>query len=155
MKTKLKPIILAAALPLLLLADVAPEAPAGFGMVREAAALIGRPLTPFSFAGVARRTTRRAVWATGAVAASSAAASAAAASVPPPQPAAPPPQQAIPPAPPASSGAAPPVGAIFSALPSGCVSAPIGGIQYYDCAGVFYRPTFQGNNLVYVVQKPS
>jgi hypothetical protein len=28
----------------------------------EAQAIIGRPLTPFSFAGVARRTTRRAVY---------------------------------------------------------------------------------------------
>lgn len=28
---------------------------------REAHAIIGRPLTPFSYAGVARRTTRRAV----------------------------------------------------------------------------------------------
>jgi hypothetical protein len=28
--------------------------------VREAHAIIGRPLTPFSYAGVARRTTRRA-----------------------------------------------------------------------------------------------
>jgi hypothetical protein len=32
----------------------------------EAQAIIGRPLTPFSYAGVARRTTRRAVWAGGA-----------------------------------------------------------------------------------------
>jgi hypothetical protein len=31
--------------------------------VREAHAIIGRPLTPLSFAGVARRTTRRAVYA--------------------------------------------------------------------------------------------
>src|SRR3974390_3581610 len=29
----------------------------------QAEAVIGRPLTPFSVAGVARRTTRRAVWA--------------------------------------------------------------------------------------------
>jgi hypothetical protein len=31
------------------------------GLVSEAAARIGRPLTPMSYAGVARRTTRRAV----------------------------------------------------------------------------------------------
>jgi hypothetical protein len=149
MKTILRLSALAAALPLLLVGDLSLESNGGMRWVSEARALIGRPLTPFSFAGVARRTTRRAIWATGAVAASSAVAvSAAAASAPPPQ-------QAAPPAPPASAGAAPPVGAIFTSLPSGCVSAPIGGIQYYDCAGVFYRPTFQGNNLVYVVQKPS
>jgi hypothetical protein len=32
-------------------------------LVGEAHAIIGRPLTPVSFAGVARRTTRRAVYA--------------------------------------------------------------------------------------------
>ncbi|HEX7835990.1 MAG TPA: hypothetical protein VF469_00940, partial [Kofleriaceae bacterium] len=36
-------------------------------------AVIGRPLTPMSYAGVARRTTRRAVYATGAAAATGAA----------------------------------------------------------------------------------
>jgi hypothetical protein len=39
----------------------------GNGMFSEAAARVGRPLTPMSYAGVARRTTRRAV-AVGAVA---------------------------------------------------------------------------------------
>jgi len=150
MKTMLRLSVLAAALPLLLVGDLSLESPYGMRWMREANALIGLPFTPLSFAGVARRTTRRAIWATGAVAASSAAAASAAAwSAPPPQPAPPPPPSSAP------AGAAPPIGAIFSSLPSGCVSAPIGGIQYYDCAGVFYRPTFQGNNLVYVVQKPS
>lgn len=37
--------------------------PAGF-LVTEAQAVIGRPLTPMSYAGVARRTTRRMVYAT-------------------------------------------------------------------------------------------
>lgn len=149
MKTILKLSVLAAALPLLLIGEPSLESKGGIRWLSEAHALIGRPLTPFSYAGVARRTTRRAVWATGAVAASSAAAASTAAA------SAPPPQQAAPPPPTAAAGAAPPVGAIFPSLPSGCVSAPIGGVQYYDCAGVFYRPTFQGNNLVYVVQKPS
>jgi hypothetical protein len=36
-------------------------------LVSQAEARIGRPLTPMSYAGVARRTTRRAVVATGAV----------------------------------------------------------------------------------------
>ena len=31
----------------------------GFGLVTEAQAIIGRPLTPMSYAGVARRTVRR------------------------------------------------------------------------------------------------
>jgi hypothetical protein len=33
-----------------------------FPLVRPAHAIIGRPLTPMSYAGVARRTTRRAVY---------------------------------------------------------------------------------------------
>ena len=39
------------------------------GTVRQAQAIIGRPLTPMSYAGVARRTTRRAVYATSAASA--------------------------------------------------------------------------------------
>jgi hypothetical protein len=53
--------------------------------------------------------------------------------------------------------AAPPgvaVGTIVATLPAGCVSAPIRGVNYFDCGGVFYRPAFQSNNLVYVVQQP-
>ena len=41
--------------------------PGIYGPVSEAAAIIGRPLTPLSYAGVARRTTRRAVVAGAAV----------------------------------------------------------------------------------------
>jgi len=81
-----KPIKLAPAglgLPALLLADLAPEAPLGLGFVREAAAIIGAPLTPMSAAGVARRTTRRVV-AVEATAATAATASAAAAQPKPP-----------------------------------------------------------------------
>lgn len=36
----------------------------GMSMVREAHAIVGRPLTPVSYAGVARRTTRRMIYAT-------------------------------------------------------------------------------------------
>jgi hypothetical protein len=39
------------------------------GLVSAAEARIGRPLTPMSYAGVARRTTRRAVYSTAAAAA--------------------------------------------------------------------------------------
>lgn len=47
--------------------------PAG---IRSAEARIGRPLTPMSYAGVARRTTRRAIYGTAAVTAGAAAAGA-------------------------------------------------------------------------------
>jgi|SRR5580693_8640983 cytochrome c-type biogenesis protein CcmH/NrfG len=46
------------------------------GLVSKAEARIGRPLTPMSYAGVARRTTRRAVVVGGAVAAGAVAAGA-------------------------------------------------------------------------------
>jgi hypothetical protein len=160
---------LAAAAPLLFVGEVSPDAPLGLRLAREAAAIVGAPLTPVSGAGVARRTTRRVVVASSATAPSQQQATAqqqqqtaqqqqavaqqqaataqqqaaiaqqqaAAAAVPPPAP-----------------GGAPAVGTVVAALPAGCVSAPISGVQYYDCAGVFYKPAFQGNNLVYVVQKP-
>jgi hypothetical protein len=44
------------------------------GLVSTSEARIGRPLTPMSYAGVARRTTRRAVYGTAAVAATAGAA---------------------------------------------------------------------------------
>jgi hypothetical protein len=133
--------------PALFLADVPPEAPLAPGFVREAAALIGAPLTPMSYAGVARRTTRRVV-AVEATAATAATASAAAAAAAQPQP--PPP----PPPPPPASGPVP-LGTVVHALPPGCVATPIGGVEYYNCApGVYYRAAFQGNNLVYVAAKP-
>jgi len=131
----------------LLLADLSPQAPLGVALVREAAAIIGAPLTPMSYAGVARRTTRRTVYAASAATAATAttaAASSAAASAQYQQQAAPPP----------APGGPLPVGTVVSALPPGCQSAPVGGVQYYVCGGVFYRPAFQGNNLVYVVSQP-
>lgn len=80
-------------------------------------------------------------------AAASANQAAAAASQPAPAPA----QPAAAPAP----AGAPPIGAVVQALPTGCVTTPKDGIEYYNCGGVFYRSTFQGNNLVYVVvQQP-
>jgi hypothetical protein len=36
----------------------------GVSLVKEAHAVVGRPLTPVSYAGVARRTTRRMIYAT-------------------------------------------------------------------------------------------
>jgi len=120
-------------------------------LVQEGAALVGMPFTPFSFAGVARRTTRRAV-VFGAGAAEAAAVSSAAAAQPAPAPA-PPPTPVFPTAP--MPPGAPPIGTTVGTLPSGCVSSPMNDIAYKDCSGVYYRPAFQGNNLVYVVvEKP-
>ncbi len=168
MRRHLKACVLAAAALLLLVGEYSGDAPLGLTLAREAAAVVGAPLTPVSGAGVARRTTRRVVVASSASASSQQQATAqqqqqtaqqqqqtaqqqqAVAQ----QQAAVAQQQAAAAAPPPAPGGAPAVGTVVAALPAGCVSAPISGVQYYDCAGVFYRPAFQGNNLVYVVQKP-
>jgi hypothetical protein len=101
--------------------------------VSTANAVIGRPLTPASAAGVARRTTRRAVVVS----------ESAAAATPPPQT-----------APVATVGAAVVPGTTVAALPAGCTSATIGGVGYFNCAGTYYKPAYQSNNLVYVVTQP-
>jgi hypothetical protein len=142
-------IILGASFVALFAVDFAPGAPLGVGFVREAAAIVGMPLTPMSYAGVARRTTRRVVYTEAAVAttATAAAAGAAAATAAAAQP--------RPPSPPPPAGPVP-LGTVVSALPAGCVATPIGGVEYYNCApGVYYhRAAFQGNNLVYVAAQP-
>jgi hypothetical protein len=124
---------------LLALVECLPQSPLRIGLVPQAHAIVGAPLTPLSYAGVARRTAYRST-----VAATSAAAATTAAAA---KPAAPPP-----PPPPAAGPL--PVGMVVTQLPAGCVSAPISGVEYYLCGGNYYRASFQGNNLVYVVQKP-
>jgi hypothetical protein len=64
-------LVLAAALPLLYLADVSPDAAPSLTLVREAQAIVGAPMTPVSVAGVARRTTVRAASASAATSATS------------------------------------------------------------------------------------
>jgi hypothetical protein len=49
----------------------------------------------------------------------------------------------------ASSGV--PVGTVAQTLPTGCTKVTVGGNEYQDCGGSFYKAAFQGNNLVYVV----
>ena len=141
MKRMLKPLALGSVLAALLVADLAPDSPPGMRFGRDAHALIGAPLTPMSYAGVARRTTRSVV-AVEATAATAAAATAAAAA---PKPKPPPPPSAGP----------LPVGTVVQALPPGCAATPINGVEYYNCApGVYFRAAFQGNNLVYVATQP-
>jgi|APIni6443716594_1056825.scaffolds.fasta_scaffold90591_2 hypothetical protein len=119
---------------LMALVESLPQSPLRIGLIPQAQAIVGAPLTPLSYAGVARRTAYRTT-----VAATSAAAATAAAAKPPP--------------PPPVAGPLP-VGMVVTQLPAGCVSAPISGVEYYLCGGNYYRASFQGNNLVYVVQKP-
>jgi hypothetical protein len=120
----------------------------GVFVVKDAQAIVGMPATPGSVAGVARRTTRRVVATEAAVVTTTAVAASAS------KPAAPPPTTVVVvTSPPASSAV--PIGTVVLALPSGCVSVVVSGVNYSDCGGVFYRPAMQGNNLVYlVVEKP-
>jgi hypothetical protein len=130
MKTTFKIAILATCLVLMLIADI-PLLPEQ--LVPEADAILG----------VRRRTRRRT-----AVVVGSAAAAQTAAAYQQAAPAAP----AVPP--PAASGKPLPLGTVVSALPAGCTSTPVGGVEYYYCGGNFYRAVFQGNKLVYVTAKP-
>ena len=47
-----------------------------------------------------------------------------------------------------------PLGTVVNALPDGCTTMTSGGVQYYSCAGNYYRAAFQGSQLVYVTSKP-
>lgn len=113
----------------LLCLDNLPGNPVDIGFIARAEAIIGRPATPMSYAGVARRTTYRAVETTAVVATTAAVAS-------------------------TSAPATLAVGSAVPALPTGCESAVIGGVTYQKCGGVYYRPAYQGNTLVYIVSAP-
>ena len=99
--------------------------------VNNAEAIIGAPLTPMSYAGVARRSLRR-----GGVAVA----------VAPP-----PPTVVVVNTPQPATSPTVPVGTVVQALPAGCTTVAVSGVNYSDCGGVFYKTAFQGNNLVYVV----
>jgi hypothetical protein len=167
MKRFLVPIALAASLFLMSIGDLH-NASFRPGFINNAEAIIGMPRTPLSFAGVARRSMYRgaAVATTAAVTsaaamnaaaanaayADAAAAQASAANAAAAQAAA---AQAS-----AAAGAAQaassalPVGTIVPSLPPGCTSTVIGGVNYFNCNGVYYRAGFQGNNIVYIVSAP-
>ena len=122
-------------------------------LAQSAEAVVGVPVSPMSVGGVARRTTRRTVAYTSTASASAAASSAAAADAAAAEAAAAEAEAAA-----ASAAAQPapapamPAGTVVSALPQGCTSMTIDGGSYFNCSGVIYKPTFQSNNLVYVVQ---
>lgn len=135
-------LILGAAVVAISMADWTADAPLGLGWVPEAQAIVGRPLTPVSVAGVARRTTRRAVVVESTAVAASAAQPAAPAPAPAPTPAA------------APAAGALPLGTVVPSLPTGCTQVAAGGVQYYKCGADYYRTAFQGTNLVYVTAQP-
>lgn len=140
MKKFLVPIVLAASLLFMSLLRL--------GFVGNAEAIIGMPWTPYSFAGMARRS-MYAEAAYNAAAVNAAAANAAAANAAAAQAAA-----ANAAAAQRAPGAAVPIGTVVPNLPAGCNSIVIGGVNYFNCAGVYYRAGFQGNNIVYIVSAP-
>ena len=136
MRTVIKTMVFVFSVLFLFSVNVMKERSPVIPYVENAEAIVGAPRTPMSYAGVARRTTRRAV-ATTAV-------------VPPP-----PTVVVVTPAPAAPPVTTVPVGTVVPALPAGCTSVAVSGVNYSDCGGIFYKTAFQGNNLVYVVvEKP-
>jgi len=43
------------------------------------------------------------------------------------------------------------VGTVVYALPAGCPSIVVNGVQYFNCGGGFYRPVYQGGGVAYQV----
>lgn len=150
-----KPLILGLTAIALLALDTKADNPAAIGFIPAAQAIIGRPMTPMSYAGVARRTAfrapvamadtaavaRTAAYATTAAVVTTAAVASTAAVVGSEEMA-------------AASQPVLEVGTTVAALPGGCESVLVNGISYQKCGGVYYRAAYQGNNLVYVVSAP-
>jgi nucleoid-associated protein YgaU len=140
-------------------------------LVPEAQAVIGRPATPLSVAGVARRTAVRSTAAAtsaskeqaaaaqkqaadaqkSAEAANKEAAAANAEATAAKQEAANA-QQTL--AAQQAAAAALPAGTKVSSLPAGCTSAKISGVDYFNCSGTYYKAVFDSTNVVYIVSMP-
>ena len=155
MKTILKITVVISALFLML-----PEANAVFGVRRRTAVVTAAVVETSDSAKMAQSQQQTAAAQQQTAAAQQQTATAqqqAAASKPPAAaaPTAPPPAAAAPaPPPPTAAGTPLPMGTVVSALPPGCVSTPVGGVEYYYGGGNFYKAVFQGNNLVYVTVQP-
>ena len=126
MPLKLRSIlILSFMLVLLLVIDFPVADTPNMFLVKNAEAIVGAPATPGSVAGTRRRTRRRVTAATAAPVAPAAAVTSVA------------------------------VGTRVYAKPAGCATVHTPrGVTYYQCGGVYYRPYFEGNSVVYVVENP-
>jgi hypothetical protein len=41
----------------------------------------------------------------------------------------------------------------LNSLPYGCSATSVrGGVEYYYCGGIWYRPSYQGTQVVYIVE---
>ncbi len=114
-----------------------------FKVIQDAEAVVGRPLTPVSVAGVRRRTRRRTAVATAAVVATPVVVAARVVAAP----------VVVAPAPVvvAPAAAAVAIGTTVAVLPGGCQTLTSAGATYHSCGGVYYRPAFQSNKIVYIV----
>ena len=157
MKTTLKITVATIALVLMLIADVpflfeqlVPEAHAIFGVRRRAArrgVIVGYSMGAASASAAAATSQQQA-----ATAQQQSATAQQQSETAQQQSAAARQQAAAPPS--ATAGKPLPLGTVVSALPAGCTSTPVGGVEYYYCGGNFYRAVFQGNQLVYVTAQP-
>ena len=143
MKTILRISVIAISLVFMLFADVSilsvklvPDAEAILGVRRRTAVVVGATVHAEDSAQMAQSQQQAAAAQQQAAAAKQQAAA------------------ATPPPPAAAAGKPLPLGTVVSALPQGCVSTPVGGVEYYYCGGNFYRAVFQGNQLVYVTAQP-
>ena len=46
------------------------------------------------------------------------------------------------------------VGTRVTVLPAGCTTVITRGVTYHYCGDVYYRPYYEGNTVVYVVEEP-
>ena len=107
--------------------------------INDAEARVGRPLTPVSVGGVARRTTRRSVYTAAAVTTTAVVVS---------QPATVVVEQPVT----VIQTASPlPVGSTVPSLPSGCDSKTVNNTSYFSCGGNWYKPAMLDGNVVYMV----
>lgn len=157
-----KTVLFGMSFAMLMCADFNAQTTLKIGFMPEASAIVGRPLTPVSYAGVARRSTYRAVGASEAAAASTNEAAQANAQAQASADAA---AQANAQAQASANAAAQAnansaagvleVGTVVTALPTGCnTSKVVNNSSYYDCGGVYYKAGYQSGNLVYVVSVP-
>jgi hypothetical protein len=148
---------------LLLCADFNPQSTQMFGFMPEASAIIGRPATPMSYAGAARRGVGVAhvgVGVAGAAVATTAVVATTATVVAVNENEA---AQANAQAQANANAAAQAnasagvleVGTVVSALPAGCnATKVVNGSSYNFCGGVYYKAGYESGNLVYVVSVP-
>lgn len=112
--------------------------------INDAEARVGRPLTPVSVGGVARRTTRRSVYTAAAVSTTAVVATTAVV-VSQPTTVVTQPVTVV------QEVSPLPIGSTVPSLPSGCDSKTVNNTSYFSCGGNWYKPAMLDGNVVYMV----